>query len=109
MSDALEGLGLMKIQIEDGAAHTVPEAIQIIMDYLMVVAESGDARAIRCVMLLGGVDISLREVAGSISKVPQLVDLCNLVREKTCDGTLKMSEASYSPGGSISKSGEGEV
>jgi hypothetical protein len=98
MSEAMETLGLMKVQLEDGAVHTVPEAIQVVMDYLMVLAESGDARAVRCAMLLGGVDISVAEFATALSRVPGLVDLCKQARQKACNGTLRLSEASYLPG-----------
>ena len=92
--DEMEQLGLMRIQIEEGAAHSVDEAVQLILEFLDGLGKSGDCRADRYGALLAGVDISIKEFAASFGKAgsPAVTQLIRKLRPKTFNGILKFSD-----------------
>jgi hypothetical protein len=66
----MTSLGLMKVQIEEGDPHDCRQALQLVIDYLHDVADAGDMRAVRCIALLAGVDISLGELESRLRESP---------------------------------------
>lgn len=90
---AMDELGLMRIQIEDGSVHSVEEAFEMISDFLDDLGRYGDHRADRYGTLLVGIEISFGEFATSYARAGSAsVELSRLLRPKTFNGILKFSD-----------------
>jgi hypothetical protein len=92
-----QNLGLMQIQLEEGDLRTVPEAIQVVIGYLLEVASAGDDRAWLYAAMLAGIEVSLEEFAGLLAKSPGLVELCKRAHPEPFPGYLRIEDLGYVP------------
>jgi hypothetical protein len=84
---------VMQAQFLSGFLEPRNEAdFQLVVDYLMELASAGDARALRCAALVCVSKVCIGEFAQSLTKVPELVELCQLVHSDRGNKTLKFKD-----------------